>query len=65
MLIGAKPRGRPRKKAKLESNPELVAVGRVIAIMEDEDTQQLAFKVYNLYVQTAAQFYNILSSFLL
>ena len=27
----ARPRGRPRKKIKLESNPELVAIGRVVA----------------------------------
>ena len=44
-----KPRGRPRKKPKLDSNPDLVAIGRVIAVMEDEDPQQLAFKGKKIY----------------
>ena len=44
-----KPRGRPRKKPKLDSNPDLVAIGRVIAVMEDEDPQELAFKGKKIY----------------
>ena len=43
-------RGRPRKRPKLEnSSSELIGIGRVISVLEDEDPSQLAFKGKKIY----------------
>ena len=45
-----RPRGRPKKKAKIEVSPEeLVAIGRVVSVLEDENLEQLAFKSKKIY----------------
>ena len=43
-----RPRGRPRKRPKVEDS-ELVGIGRVVSVMEDEDASQLAFKGKKIY----------------
>ena len=46
-----RPRGRPRKRPKLENNSssELIGIGRVVSVLEDEDPSQLAFKGKKIY----------------
>ena len=41
-------RGRPRKKPRMDDT-ELIGIGRVVSVMEDEDPAQLAFKGKKIY----------------
>ena len=58
----SKAKGRPRKKVKLESNDELVAIGKVVPILEDEDLSSLSFKSKKIYASVKSNPRSLLKS---
>jgi hypothetical protein len=44
-----RPRGRPRKRPHPTEESELIGIGRVVAVMEDEDPIKLAFQSKKIY----------------